>query len=220
MEKTTTSKTPLALRGLYVITPCSSIQPLTTPDLLNKVQSAIQGGARIVQYREKFLPPTLRRDQARELKALCDHYQVIFLVNDEVMIAAEVGAHGVHLGQGDVALSDARAILGESAIIGITCHNQLALARTAQQQGADYVAFGRFFSSISKPEATAADIELLQRAKSELSLPIACIGGITVENAKLLISAGADMLAVINAVFGAGDVKQAARQLADCFTTS
>ena len=217
--ETTTNKSRYSLHGLYVITPCSSIQSITTSELLNKVQSAIEGGARIVQYREKYLPAPERREQARQLKALCDSCQVIFLVNDEVTIAAEVGAHGVHLGQGDVALRDARAMLGESAIIGVTCHNELALARAAQQQGADYVAFGRFFSSTSKPEAVEADIELLQRAKSELSLPIACIGGITAENAKLLISAGADMLAVINAVFGADDVKQAARQLADCFIT-
>ncbi|WP_455366912.1 thiamine phosphate synthase [Kaarinaea lacus] len=219
MERTT-NKSQYSLHGLYVITPCSSIQPLTTPELLNKVQSAIEGGARIVQYREKFLPEAERREQARALKNLCVRYEVIFLVNDDVSIAAEIETHGVHLGQTDLSLGQAREMLGNSAIIGITCHNQLALARTAQQQGADYVAFGRFFSSASKPEAIAADIELLHRAKSELSIPIACIGGITAENAKLLISAGADMLAVINAVFGADDVKQAARQLADCFTTS
>lgn len=217
--ETTTNKSHYSLYGLYIITPCSSIQPLSTPALLDKIQLAIEGGARIVQYREKFLPEAERREQARAIKALCDRYQTIFLVNDDVALATEVGAHGVHLGQGDLSLGQARKILGDSAIIGITCHNQLELALTAQRQGADYVAFGRFFSSASKPQAVGADIELLQRAKSELSIPIACIGGITVENAKLLISAGADMLAVINAVFGAVDVKQAAQQLADCFAS-
>lgn len=217
--ETTKNKNHYVLYGLYIITPCSSIQPLSTSDLITQVQSAIEGGAHIVQYREKFLPVAERREQARALKILCDRYQVIFLVNDDVTIAAEVGAHGVHLGQGDLSLGEARKILGESAIIGITCHNQLALALAAQQQGADYVAFGRFFSSSTKPQAVGADIELLHRAKSELSIPIACIGGITVENAKLLISAGADMLAVVNAVFGADNIQQAARQLADCFAS-
>jgi len=217
--ETTKNKSHYTLYGLYVITPCSSIQPLPTPDLIDKVQFAIEGGARIVQYREKYLPVAVRREQAHELKTLCERYEVIFLINDDVTIAAEVGAHGVHLGQGDRSLGEARDALGESAIIGITCHNQLSLALAAQQQGADYVAFGRFFSSSTKPQAVGADIELLHRAKSELSIPIACIGGITVENAKLLISAGADMLAVVNAVFGADDIQQAARQLTDCFAS-
>jgi len=225
--ETTTSKTKSKLYGLYAITPCSSIQSLTTPELLTKIQSAIEGGARIVQYREKQLPEDTRREQAHGIKTLCERYNVCFLVNDDVAIASQVGAHGVHLGQGDISLTDARETLGASAIIGISCYNQLDLALRAQQQGADYVAFGRFFSSQTKPSAVQADIDLLIRAKSELSIPIACIGGITAENAKLLVSAGADMLAVINAVFGAEggaegisgaeDVRLAAQQLARCF---
>jgi len=215
--ETTTNNTAIALHGLYVITPCSSIQPLSISELLFKIQSAIEGGASIVQYREKMLPAAQRLEQARAIKAVCDRNNVIFLVNDDVSIAYEAGAHGVHLGQGDLPFQKAREILGESAIIGITCHNQLELALRAQRQGADYVAFGRFFSSSTKPQAVKADLELLRRAKTELSVPIACIGGITAENAKLLLSAGADMLAVVDAVFGANDVKQAARQLAECF---
>ena len=150
-------------------------------------------------------------------------HNVCFLVNDDVAIAREVGAQGVHLGQGDSSLVQAREILGDSAIIGISCYNKLELAIRAQEQGADYVAFGRFFSSQTKPSAVQADIDLLIRAKSELSIPIACIGGITAENAKLLVSAGADMLAVINAIFGskdnvgAEDVRLAAQQLAESF---
>ena len=215
--ETTTNKASFTLYGLYIITPCSSIQSLSTSQLLSKVESAIAGGARIVQYREKLLPYAIRREQALAIKTLCERYQVCFLVNDDVSIAAEVGAHGVHLGQGDVSLNSAREVLGGSAIIGVSCYNQLELARIAQQEGADYVAFGRFFSSSTKPKAVQADIELLIRAKSELSIPIACIGGITVENVKLLISAGADMIAVINAVFAAEDVRAAAHQLAECF---
>jgi thiamine-phosphate pyrophosphorylase len=218
--ETTTNKSRFALYGLYIITPCSSIQPQSTSELLNKIQCAIEGGARLVQYREKLLPASIRREQALAIKALCERYNVCFLVNDDVPLAADVGAHGVHLGQGDMPLACAREVLGDSAIIGISCYNRLELARAAQAAGADYVAFGRFFSSSTKPNAAPADIELLIRAKTELSIPVACIGGITVGNAKLLIAAHADMLAVINAVFGADDVKQAARQLADCFAAS
>ena len=221
MEKTT-SKAKSKLYGLYAITPCYSIQPLSTFELLSKIQSAIEGGARIVQYREKQLPADARHEQAHAIKTLCENYNVCFLVNDDVTTARDVGAHGVHLGQDDLSLTQARDTLGESAIIGVSCYNQLDLALLAEQQGADYVAFGRFFSSQTKPSAVQADIDLLIRAKSELSIPIACIGGITAENAKLLISAGADMLAVINAIFGtkdsgAADVKLAAQQLAECF---
>jgi thiamine-phosphate pyrophosphorylase len=222
METTTRKKAKSTLYGLYAITPCSSIQPLSTSELLSKIQSAIEGGARIVQYREKQLPEDARREQAHAIKTLCDNYNVCFLVNDDVTIARDVGAHGVHLGQDDLSLAQARDTLSASATIGVSCYNQLDLALLAEQQGADYVAFGRFFSSQTKPSAVQADIDLLIRAKSELSIPIACIGGITAENAKLLISAGADMLAVINAIFGtkdsgAEDVKLAAQQLAECF---
>lgn len=223
METTTRKKAKSKLYGLYAITPCSSIQSLSTSELLLKIHSAIDGGTRIVQYREKQLPEDARCEQALAIKTLCESNHVCFIVNDDVKLAREVGAHGVHLGQGDLSLIHAREILGESAIIGISCYNQLDLALLAQEQGADYVAFGRFFSSHTKPSAVQADIDLLVRAKSALSIPIACIGGITAENAKLLISAGADMLAVINAIFGekdnggADDIRLAAQQLADCF---
>ncbi|WP_455366841.1 thiamine phosphate synthase [Kaarinaea lacus] len=216
METTTSNSRP-KLYGLYAITPSSSIQALTTTELLSKIQSAIEGGARIVQYREKELPHDARLEQAQEIKILCERYDVCFLINDDVAIAREVGAAGVHLGRGDASLVDARKVLGKSAIIGISCYNQFDLALQAQQEGADYVAFGRFFSSRTKPSAVQADVDLIFRAKSELSIPVACIGGISVENAKLLVSAGADMLAVLNALFGAGDVRRAAQQLAACF---
>ena len=215
--ETTKNKARSKLYGLYAITPCSSIQSLTTSQLLTKIQFAIEGGARIIQYREKQLPDDIRLEQAHAIKSLCNAYNVCFLVNDDVAIAHQVGADGVHLGQGDLNPIQARKVLGESAIIGISCYNQLKLALQAQQQGADYVAFGRFFSSQTKPTAVQANIDLLSQAKSTLSIPIACIGGITAENAKLLVSAGADMLAVINAVFGAEDVKLAAHMLAECF---
>lgn len=218
METTTKTSNTTILYGLYAITPCSSIQPLSTSELLSKIEQAITGGARVVQYREKQHTAEIKREQAQAIKSLCQRYSVCFLINDDVELAAEVQSDGVHLGQDDVSLRLAQERLGSSAIIGISCYNQLALAIDAQQQGADYVAFGRFFSSQSKPGAVQADISLLQQAKTRLSIPVACIGGISAENAKLLTSAGADMLAVINSVFGASDVAQAARDLSQYFS--
>ena len=198
--------------GLYAITPCSSIQPLTTPELLCRVQQALEGGARILQYREKQHSLAAKKQQALALKSICAEYSACFLINDDVPLAQAVHADGVHLGKDDGSLSEARSKLGDEAIIGISCYNQLPIARQAQQQGANYAAFGRFFPSSTKPNAAQADISLLRQAKSELSIPIVCIGGITVENAKLLVSAGADMLAVIDGLFGVDNITQAARE--------
>ena len=200
--KTKTTNKPFNLRGLYAITPCSSIQSLSTSELLARTRQVLEGGARIIQYREKQHPAELQQEQASEIKLLCEEYGVSFLINDDVALAESVEADGVHLGQEDCSLAEARRRLGREAIIGISCYNQLDLAREAEEQGADYVAFGRFFPSSSKPDAVQADVELLKQALSELSIPVTCIGGITVDNAKLLVSAGADMIAVIEGVFG------------------
>jgi len=215
-KKTKTNK-PYHLYGLYAITPCTPQQALSTSQLSTLVESAIQGGARIVQYREKYLAFEQRLQQARALRALCDRQEVYFLINDDVALAAAVQADGVHLGSDDMTPTQARQVLGENAIIGVSCYNQLQRARDAQQLGADYAAFGRFFPSVSKPGAQQAEIGLLQQARSELSIPLACIGGINADNAKLLISAGADMVAVINSVFAAADVAKAARQISKLF---
>lgn len=215
--ETTTDTTTCKLYGLYAITPCSSTHPLSTPLLITQTEQAIAGGARIIQYREKYHPGPLREEQARRLKSACERLGALFIVNDDIALAAAVGAHGVHLGRDDGSIRQARERLGATAIIGVSCYNRLALAREAQRQGADYVAFGRFFPSRSKPDAVQADLDLLRQAKGELGVPIACIGGIRAENAKLLLSAGADMLAVIHGVFGAVDITRASRELAACF---
>ena len=209
MEMTTKTKNkPFNLRGLYAITPCSSIQPLSTSELLARTRQVLEGGARIIQYREKQHPKELQQEQASQIKLLCEEYGVTLLINDDVSLAESIEADGVHLGQEDSSLQQARRRLGSQAIIGISCYNQLELARQAEEEGADYVAFGRFFPSSSKPDAVQADVELLKQALSELSIPVTCIGGITVDNAKLLVCAGADMIAVIEGVFGKGDAAE------------
>jgi thiamine-phosphate pyrophosphorylase len=141
----------------------------------------------------------------------------LFIVNDDLDLAAAVGADGVHLGRDDAHPRRARHRLGRRALIGISCYNQLERAREAQALGADYAAFGRFFPSHTKPSAVQADPELLRRARREIDLPLVAIGGITPENAGFLLDAGADMLAVVDGVFGADDVRAAARSFTELF---
>ena len=198
------------LSGLYVITD----DKLSGAHLLEHVQQAIEGGASLVQYRNKTKQTAIKEMTARSLLELCRDHRVPLLINDDVELAATIGADGVHLGQTDTRLSEARQRLGASAIIGITCHASLQLATQAQQQGASYVAFGRFFSSQTKPDASSAKIDLLSYAKQQLTIPVCAIGGITLDNASTLIDAGADLLAVIHGVFGQDSVHDAAQSYA------
>ena len=200
------------LYGLYLITP-----PVYSAALEHKVSEALQGGAALLQYRDKHSSAEEKYHNAMRLKQLCLDHGALFIINDDIQLALQVQAHGVHLGQTDDSLQSARTALGEQAIIGISCYNRLELALQAQQHGADYVAFGRFFPSRTKPEAVRAEPALLTRAKQVLSVPIAAIGGINQYNAQTLIEAGADMLAVIEGVFGQNQVKEAAERLSAGF---
>ncbi len=196
------------LRGVYAITDPA----LCGEQLIAKVEAAIAGGIRLLQYRNKTAPPEQQRAEAAALATLCRRHDVVFLINDDVELARRVGADGVHLGQQDTALREARAALGTDSIIGITCHDRLDLARQAQAAGADYVAFGRFFASKTKPDAPAADPALLDAARDQLDIPVCAIGGLTPDNAAPLLERGAAMLAVIHGIFGAADVQAAARR--------
>ncbi len=203
-----------SLRGLYVLTDTS-----LTPDdqLVAAVAAAIDGGAAVVQYRDKSHDSSRRQAQARALLTLCRQRRVPLIINDDVALAAATGADGVHVGREDADLQQARATLGPEAIIGVSCYNDLTRAHEAQAYGADYVAFGSFFASPTKPEAVAASLDLLRAARAELTIPIAAIGGITPENGAQLVAAGADLLAVITGVFGQADVRAAARRYAALF---
>ena len=196
------------LKGLYVITD----DHLSGENLLTHVQQALAGGARLVQYRSKMGSEAAREHTARAVLELCREQRVPLLINDDIELAAKIGANGVHLGQDDGRISAARNKLGNGAIIGVTCHASLELAQIASDEGASYVAFGRFFDSNTKPEAPPAKLDILQEAKTALNIPICAIGGITPDNAPALIEAGADMLAVIHGVFGQQDVEYAAKQ--------
>jgi thiamine-phosphate pyrophosphorylase len=197
-----------SIKGLYAITP----DELDTAELLRKVRLALQGGARVLQYRNKLADAALSLIQARALRVVTREFGVTFIVNDDASLALRVDADGVHLGGEDGSLSAARALLGKDKLIGVSCYNRLDLARQAAQDGADYVAFGAFFASTVKPDAFVASLELLRLARFEITLPIVAIGGITVANGAQLLAAGADALAVISAVFSASDIEQAARR--------
>ena len=203
-----------SLRGLYAI---ADTQFLDDAHLAPAVEAAIAGGARVVQYRDKKHPPEIRRRHARKISDLCRRHGVLFLVNDDVALAMETGADGVHLGREDMGLRAARALIGDNKLIGVSCYNELERARAAEQDGADYIAFGSFFPSRTKPGAIRATPELLRAARTQLRIPVVAIGGITPENGATLIEAGADMLAVIEGVFGQPDIRAAAQRYADLF---
>ncbi len=204
------------LQGLYGITD-ATLMP-DTEALLNQVELSLQGGTRVIQYRDKSTDKQKRLQQAQALQQLCQTYQTPLLINDDIELAAAVNAAGVHLGQSDGEAQAARKTLGPDAIIGITCHDNLELARTAVSAGADYVAFGAFFPSKTKPNAKPASLSLLTQAREQLKLPIVAIGGITVDNAQQLIDAGADMIAVIHALYAAEEITQQAQRFAQQFT--
>lgn len=201
-----------SLRGLYAITPEAPRE-----DLADLVTQALLGGARLIQYRDKSQDGSRRLAQAQSLRAHCQAAGALFIVNDDPSLAAASGAHGVHLGRNDPDPAAARALLGPAAIIGVSCYNRLELAHSAQAKGADYVAFGRFYPSGTKPSAIQASLDLLRQARHELQLPLVAIGGITPENAGSLIAAGADVLAVMNGIFAAPDVSAAARAFDNLF---
>ncbi|MCK9529350.1 MAG: thiamine phosphate synthase [Gammaproteobacteria bacterium] len=202
------------LRGLYVITDARLI-----PDarLTAAVEQAIAGGARMVQYRDKGADATRLHGHAEALAKLCRARGAMFIINDDPALAAAVRADGVHLGRDDGDIAAARTLLGPDAVIGVSCYNQLERAKAAVAAGADYVAFGSFFPSSVKPDAVRAAPALLREAKACLRVPLVAIGGITSANGAALVTAGADMLAVISDVFGHDDIRAAARRIAQLF---
>ena len=204
-----------ALRGLYGITDEALLPDIER--LLQAAAAAFRGGMNLLQYRAKCLPWKERLHQANALRELANEHHALFIINDDVALAKAVAADGVHVGRDDAAIETARNQLGEGAIIGVSCYNRLELALQAQQQGADYVAFGRFFPSKTKPEAVSAEAELLSQVKRRLDIPVCAIGGITTENAINLLEQGADMIAVIHDLFASKDVAQQSRRFQQLF---
>lgn len=202
----------LPRQGLYAIT---QTENKTSADIVNDVAAAIKGGACIIQYRDKTSTDVL--DTAKQLAALCQVRQVPLIINDDVELALAVKADGVHLGRDDGHILPAREKLGAGAIIGVSCYNSIERAQLAQEQGASYVAFGRFFPSGSKPLAAPAEVSTLTTAKQYIQIPIVAIGGILPDNGGQLLEAGADILAVIGGIFDR-QPEQSARAYQALFT--
>ena len=206
-----------ALRGLYAIT-----DPVLTPPttLVSQVAAALRGGARIIQLRDKSNDFEQRLQLARRLRDLTREHGAIVIINDDVEICQEAEADGVHLGQDDMSLSMARAALGPDFIIGATCHGSLELAQQALEESADYLAFGRFFPSRTKPDAPPAALQEIADFIARCPVPAVAIGGITLNNAAPLLDAGFAMLAVVNDVFGHQDIEGQCRQYSQLFKDS
>jgi len=194
-----------ALEGLYAITPDWH----DTARLVAVTAAVLQGGCRLIQYRNKTATPCHRDEQAVALRGLTRRHGARLIVNDDVDLALACEADGVHLGGDDGDLAEARRRLGPDRLLGASCYQSLEIAASAARAGVDYIAFGSFFASPTKPLAKRADPALIAEAKTRFGLPVAAIGGITQCNAGALVAAGADMLAVISAVYNADDPERA-----------
>ena len=206
----------MKLAGLCAVT----LDDPLLPRLSALVKAALDGGAPFVQYRNKLASRPLRRAQAAEMLRICRAAGAKLIINDDVWLAVEIGADGAHLGRDDApggSLATARDALGSKRILGVSCYNDIALAEEAAAAGADYIAFGSMFPSRTKPRAVHAPLELLGEAKRRFGLPVAAIGGITLDNAPQLIAAGADILAVVSDLFDAMDIKARAEAYQQLF---
>jgi thiamine-phosphate pyrophosphorylase len=201
------------IKGLYAITP--DMADLNT--LIQKTQLAIEGGAFMVQYRSKIHDRDVKMQQCAAILRLCREYKIPCIVNDDVDMCRILEADGVHLGEKDDNIADVRRILGEDAIIGSSCYDQLNHAKQAQNEGASYVAFGAMFETLTKPNAPRATLELLREAKSQIQIPVVAIGGITMNNAHDVIETGIDAIAVINSLFEAKTIKETAETFSKMF---
>ena len=201
------------IRGLYAITP--DMADLNT--LIQKTQSAIEGGVFMVQYRSKIHDHDVKMQQCAAILRLCREYEIPCIVNDDVDMCRSLEADGVHLGEKDDNIAEVRRILGEDAIIGSSCYDQLERAKRAQKEGASYVAFGAMYPTSTKPNAPRATIGLLREANSQIQIPIVAIGGITVNNAHDVIETGVDAIAVINSLYESHSIKETAETLSQMF---
>ena len=204
------------IKGLYAVTPDEQ----DTDVLLAKVEAALLGGINILQYRNKQANHKLLTQQAQAILPLCRQYNVPLIINDSVKLCLTLDADGVHIGAEDGNLSEVRTRLGPNKILGASCYNRFDLALTAQQAGADYVAFGACFASTTKPNAPVASLDLFKLAQAQLHIPTVAIGGITLTNVLQAIDAGASAIAVINAIFNSSDVKLSTQQFAQLFDTN
>ena len=194
-------------RGIYVISDCKNYK---ADDLLEITENILSAGISLFQFRDKNSKYGVKKILAKKLQVLCKKYITPFIINDDVKLAKEISADGVHLGKENIGINKARNILG-GKIIGASCYNDLEYAIYAEKLGANYVAFGSFFDSPTKPDAKKAEIELLVKSKSRLKIPVVAIGGITPENGKQLVKSNVDFLAVISGIYQSTNVKNSVK---------
>lgn len=199
-------------RGLYLLTPDEP----DTARLLARVLPALECGVAMLQYRNKTATREQRRQQALALQPHCRRLGIPLIINDDGPLAAEIQAAGVHLGAADGEPRAVKESLATPAILGVSCYGSLERAENAVAAGANYLAFGAMFASGTKPDAPLAPLEVLRQA-ARFGLPRVAIGGITPDNARSVIAAGADLIAVIGGVFDAPDPALAVRHYLDCF---
>ncbi len=202
------------MRGLYAITDTANHN---TEAMLTKTEDILRAGAKILQLRNKHADKNMHIAEAEQLSDLCQQFSVPLIINDDIELAIQVGADGIHLGKNDLSITEARTRLGNKVMIGCSCYNDLNRAYNAVNAGADYIAFGAFYPSPSKPDAVRATPEIIQKAKQEFNLPVVAIGGITPENGRALIDAGADMLAVISGLYASDTPFQSTSQYINLF---
>jgi thiamine-phosphate pyrophosphorylase len=204
-------------QGVYAITDC---QNLNSAQLFEITEEILRAGIAMLQYRDKTPDQKVRTYRANQLRKLCTTHHVPFIINDDLELARNVRADGIHLGKDDTSPVLARELLGCDSIIGISCYNSLERALQARDYNVDYVAFGSFFPSQTKPGAVRAIPELLTQAREMIDTPLVAIGGITLENGGILINSGADMLAIISGIYGQANPEQVTRSYKQLFDTN
>jgi len=187
------------ISGIYAITPNKTLDL----NLIGKI--IVQHDIQILQYRHKTTDASIKLNEAKQLQQLCLRHNTLFIINDDINLAQKIDADGVHLGKNDTSVLAAREKLGNDAIIGVSCYNDIELAKTAQNNGADYVAFGALFSSQTKPNAPQCSFDVITQAKQILTIPVVGIGGVDLNNQQKAFNAGCDAVAMINALFQSAD---------------
>jgi thiamine-phosphate pyrophosphorylase len=201
------------MKGLYLVTPDWD----DTDALIKATETALSVGVGLLQYRHKTANGELRLEQASALLKLCRQHNVPFIVNDHIDLCIALDADGIHVGGTDASVAVVRTLIGKDKILGASCYGDFALAEQAQIAGASYVAFGGFYPSRVKKYEVSTPAAIVSKAKSQLTLPVCVIGGMTPENAKPLVKEGADMVAAISSVYSAEDIAIAVREFAALF---
>ncbi len=196
------------LKGIYAITDDILTPPVT---IIEKVSEALLGGVKLIQLRDKITNDNGLINICHEIRSLCDLHDALFIINDRVELTKKVRADGVHVGLHNLSVPETRAKLGKDYIIGVSCYGDIQRATKAEKEGADYVAFGAFFPSPTKPEADIISMDIIKQAKSKLKIPVCVIGGIKKENIKQLIPYNPDMYAMVSAIFEGDSVYNNAR---------